>query len=84
MALTLRHQTKAQFAARLRERYRNASREEAARIATWLLNSIEAGDFTDLQVRTAFGLTSGQWTTLKAKLTTLRTNWLAVLAAAGE
>ena len=84
MALTLRHQTKAQFAARLRERYRNASREEAARIATWVLNSIEAGDFTDLQVRTAFGLTSGQWTTLKAKLTTLRTNWLAVLAAAGE
>ena len=84
MALVLRHQTKAQFAARLRERYRNASREEAARIATWLLNSIEAGDFTDLQVRTAFGLTSGQWTTLKAKLTTLRTNWLAVLAAAGE
>ena len=84
MALTLRHQTKAQFAARLRERYRNASREEAARIATWMLNSIEAGDFTDLQVRTAFGLTSGQWTTLKAKLTTLRTNWLAVCAAGGE
>ena len=84
MALTLRHQTKAQFAARLRERYRRASREEAARIATWMLNSIEAGDFTDLQVRTAFGLTSVQWTTLKAKMTTLRTNWLAVLAAAGE
>ena len=84
MALVLRHQTKAQFAARLRERYRNASREQAAHIATWMLNSIEAGDITDLQVRTAFNLTSGQWTTLKAKMTTLRTNWLAVRAAAGE
>lgn len=84
MALNLRYQTATQFAARLRERYRNASREECARIATWLLNHIEAGDFTDLQVRNAFGLTAGQYTTVKAKWTNLRTAFQAVQAATGE
>ena len=84
MALNLKHQTAAQFAARLRERYRNASKEECARIATWILNRIEAGDFTDTQVRNAFGLTAGQYTTLKSKWTNLRTNLLAVQAAVGE
>jgi len=84
MALVLNHQTATQFAAKLRERYRNASKEECARIATWILNHIEAGDFTDTEVRNAFSLTVTQWDTLKAKMTTLRTNWLAVQAAEGE
>jgi hypothetical protein len=84
MALNLQHQTPAQFAAYLRERYRNAKRDDVARLAKWILDHLEAGDFTDLQFRTAFGLTSGQWTTLKAKMTTLRTNYEAVQAAAGE
>jgi len=84
VALNLKHQSATQFAARLRERYRSASKEECARIATWILHHIEAGDFTDTQVRNAFGLTAGQYTTLKSKWTTLRTSWLAVQAAAGE
>lgn len=84
MALNLRHQTAAQFAARLRERYRSASREEAARIATWLLNRIEAGDFTDAQVRNAFGLTVTQYNQMKTRMANLRTAWLAVQAAQGE
>jgi hypothetical protein len=84
VALNLKYQTAAQFAARLRERYRHASREEAVRIATWILNRIEAGDITDTQVRNAFGLTAGQYTTLKSKWTNLRTNWLAVQSAQGE
>lgn len=84
MALNLRHQTAAQFAARLRERYRNASREEAARIATWILNRIEAGDLTDAQVRNAFGLTVTQYNAMKTRMTNLRTAYQAVQAAAGE
>lgn len=84
MALTLRHQTAAQFAARLRERYRSAGKEEAARIATWVLNHIDNGDFTETQVRNAFGLNVTQWNTLKAKMTTLRTQWQAIQAAQGE
>lgn len=82
--INLQHQTAAQFAARLRERFRNASREETARLAKWILDHLDAGDFTDTQIRNAFGLTAGQWTTLKAKMTALRTNYAAVQAAAGE
>ena len=84
MALNLRHQTAAEFAARLRARYKAARGNDCARIATWILNHLEAGDFTEAQLRNVFGLTAGQWTTLKANLTALRTDWLAVQAAAGE
>lgn len=84
MALRLRYQTAAQFAARLRERYRTASREEAARIATWLLDRIDAGDLTDVQVRSAFELTTQQYTALKTRMTALRDAYRAVQAAAGE
>lgn len=84
MPLNLRHQTPAQFAARLREHYRAASKTDAARIATWIMDRIDAGDLTVAQVRAAFGMTAGQWTTLQSKLTALRTNYLAVQAALGE
>ena len=84
MALRLRYQTAAQFAARLRERYRTATREEAARIATWVLARIEAGDLTDAQVRSAFGLTTQQYTGLKARMSTLRDAYRAVQQAVGE
>lgn len=84
MALNLQHQTPAQFAARLRQRYKSANKDEAARLAKWVLDHLEAGDFTDVQIRNVFGLTAGQWTTLKAKMTTMRTNYEAVQTAAGE
>lgn len=84
MALRLRYQTAAQFAARLRARYREATREEAARIATRILDWIDAGDITDAQVRTAFGLTAQQYTALKTRMTALRDAYRAVQAAAGE
>ena len=84
MALALNHQTAAEFAARLRARYLNSERVECARLAKWILDHIDAGNFTETQVRNAFGLTAGQWTTLKAKLTNLRTVYNAVLAAKGE
>jgi len=84
MALALKYQTAAQFADRLRARYLKAKREECARIAKWILDHIDAGDFTDTQVRTAFGLTTNQYNTLKTKWTNLRTAYNAVMAAQGE
>ena len=53
-------------------------------MATWILNRIDAGDFTDTQVRNAFGLTLGQYTTIKTKWTNLRTAYNAMRAAQGE
>ena len=78
------HQTGVQFAARFRALYKDSSKSECAKLATWILARITAGDFTDAQVRNAFGLTAGQWTTLKAKMTTLRDHYAAVEVAAGE
>lgn len=82
--LDLRHQTAAQFAARLRARFRSASRLDAARIATWVMDRIDAGDITDAQMRAAFSLTTAQWTALKTRLTTMRTAYRAIEAARGE
>lgn len=83
--LSLHHQTAAQFVARLRERYRGASREELARLAWWIIERVNAGDITDLQVRNAFGLTSAQYTTFKSnKLIPAHDAWALVLAAQGE
>jgi len=84
MALALQHQTLAQACDKLRQRYKTAGREEAARIAKFVLDHIEAGGVTDLQVRNTSGLTAGQWTTLKAKMTNMRGNYEAVQTAAGE
>lgn len=83
-APVLVHQTGAQLAARFREAYRNASDIRQARMATWLLARIAAGDFTDAQVRNAFGLTVTQYNNLKARMTTLRDQYAAVMAARGE
>ena len=84
MALTLQHQTPAEFVARLRERYRNSSREECARLASWLYDHYQAGDFTGAQLRSAFGMDTTQFNAFVTKVQALRTHWLAVQEAAGE
>jgi hypothetical protein len=85
VALNLNHQTAAEFATRLRQRFQTASRDEAARIAWWLIERINVGDITDTQARNAFGLTLTQWNTLKAnKLIPLHDAWAAIRQATGE
>lgn len=84
MSLNLKHATKTQLANAFRERYRNSSQVECARMATWLLNRIDDGTFTDAQVQSAFGLSAGQYTQMKNRFTNLRTAYNAVIAAQGE
>lgn len=84
MALNLNHQTAAQLAARLRAEYLGATRARSCQLAYWLIERINAGDFTDTQARNAFGLTTTQWTNLKStRLTPQHDAWAAVLAATG-
>lgn len=84
-AFTLNHQTGAQPAARFREMVRAASRERACYLAWWMLRRIAQGHTTDAAVRSAFGMTSGQWTTFKSSKVQPRADaWTAVLAATGE
>lgn len=83
-ALTMLHQTAAQFASRFREEVRQATRERACYLAWWLLRRISAGHITDAQCQTAFGMSASAWTTFKTNTVTPRSNaWAAVVAAAG-
>ena len=79
-----RWQTAGEFLDWLRAVYRNLSREQLARLATWITKRLDDGSVTATQLRNAFGLTAGQWTTLEAKMRALRAHWEAVDAAAWE
>jgi len=78
------HQTPAQFAARLRARYKDSSQIECAKLAKWILDHIDAGYFTDAQVRNAFGLNVTKWNAPKAKMSDLRAKYESLLSARGE
>jgi hypothetical protein len=84
MALLLKHQTAEQFVARLRAAYRDGQRERLVQIARFIIARIQAGDITDAQCRTAFGLNTTQWNTLKTKMQNLITAANAVESANGE
>jgi len=68
MALVLRHQTQAQFIARVREAYRTGDAATVVKIARFLLAKVQSGDLTQTQIRNAFGLTVAQWDVLKVKM----------------
>jgi hypothetical protein len=70
--------------ARMRELFRNNERERLCEIARWILARINAGDLTDTQVRTAFGLTAGQYNALKNRITALAAALDTVRGAKGE
>lgn len=73
MALTLRHQTAAQFAARfwakLRAAYVAGDKITYGRMIWWLYGKVQAGDLTNNDVRVSFNsaygrsLTLAQWNT---------------------
>ncbi len=84
MALLLKHQTAEAFIARVRQAYRDGDSERIIKIARFIIARIQAGDLTDAQCRTAFGLNTTQWNNLKTKMQ----NWItadnAVKSAVGE
>lgn len=85
MAITLQHQTVAEFLARFRAKYRRARREELARLARFLANRYQAGDITEAQIRTMFGIaTNPEWNAFRDKVIALRDGLNAVEAAEGE
>jgi hypothetical protein len=84
MALILKHQTAAEFIARFRGAYRNADRERLVQLAKFVISRLAAGDITDAQCRTAFGLNTTQWNTLKTKMNNYITASNTVQSAVGE
>jgi hypothetical protein len=84
MALLLKHQTQKQFIDRVREIYRDGDNARVIAVSRWAIAAIQRGDVTDDNFKEAFGLTSGKWNSLKAKMNA-RVNALNVLnSSAGE
>jgi hypothetical protein len=84
MALILKHQTVEAFVTKVRAAYRDGDPETLVKVARFLITKVQAGDLTEVQVRTAFGLNITQWNTLKTKMQNLINADNAVKSAVGE
>jgi hypothetical protein len=84
MALNLKHQTPAQFAARLKARFKAAEKYEKARIAAWMYDRVQAGDITVARIKSAFELTDPQWLTFRDRLMALKEHYDAIEAERAE
>lgn len=84
MALILKHQTRAQFLARLREDYRGSERDRTVHLGDRVLAMIGSGDLTDAELRAAFGLSVAQWAAAKARMQTRVNARQTIRAAVGE
>ena len=91
VALSLNHQTAAEFAARfwarLRDAYARGDKFEFSRLIWWIWNRIQLGDFTSDQVRLSFNaaygrsLNIGAWNTLvTTRFIPAKDRYLAMLA----
>lgn len=84
MPLILKHQTVEQFVARVRAAYRDSDKDRLIQIARFIIGGIQAGNFTDAQVRSAFGLNVTQWNNLKTKMQNYIAAHNTVQSAVGE
>jgi hypothetical protein len=84
MALILKHQTAEAFVARVRAAYRDGNTDVLVQVARFIIARIQAGDLTDAQCRTAFGLNTTQWNNLKTKMQALINADNSLKAAVGE
>ena len=91
MALTLQHQTAAEFAARfwqrLRRAYESGNKQEYHRLIWWVWTRIQAGDLTSDQVRLSFNAAYGrslnttQWNNLvTTRFVPIKDRYIAWLA----
>jgi hypothetical protein len=91
MALDLKHQTAAQFAARfwtkLRAAYQSGDKLTYHRMVWWIWARVQAGDLTNDQVRQSFNaaygrsLTLAQWNSfVTSRLVPIKDRYLAMIA----
>jgi len=91
MALTLNHQTSAEFAARfwlrVQKTYTRGDRLGFCRLVWWVWNQIQLGNLTSDQVRLSFNaaygrsLNTAQWNSfVTSTLIPAKDRWLAILS----
>lgn len=81
MAFNPKHQTKVQYLRRLRERYREATKMDACRLANRILRHLADGDVTVAQMQTAWNMTAQEWAAKAAQLQVRADKWIAFKAA---
>lgn len=80
-----KHTTKANLLQALREAYKDATKMETLRLGKKFINHINARDFTDIELRAAFGgLTNTQLTELKRRLVNVASLYDSLQVASGE
>lgn len=84
MTLVLKHQTKEQFITRFRDKYAASNREQCAKLSTWLLDKIDAGDFDDTEIRNSFGMSVVDWVSFRNELNNLRSSLRNIQNARGK
>ena len=68
----------------VRAHYKEATRDELAITAKWILDRYAAGDFTAQQLANAWGITLQQLSTLQTKMQNLVNSYTTVETAVGE
>lgn len=81
MAFNPKHQTKVQYLRRLRERYRDATKMDACRLANRILRHLADGDVTQAQMQTAWGMTAQEWAAKAVNLQVRADKWIVYRAA---
>jgi len=71
MAIILKHQTVEAFVAKVRAAYRDGDSATLVAISRFLIAAVQAGDITEAQIRTAFGVNTTQWNAIKAEMQAL-------------
>jgi len=84
MALSLKYATHTQALSALREAYKLSTGQETLRLATKLKTYIDAGDFTDSDIQSAFGLSVAQLAQFKARVAANANSHASIKSAVGE
>ncbi len=81
---TRRFQTIDEELAKIRIRYGKSKGVETCKIARWIVDRLNDGSVTVVQMRTAFGVTPAQWNSINGRMDTFANSLTSVENAVGE
>lgn len=80
----LHHATKDELLVVWRDLFRKTEKERAGALATWVLNHLEGGHWTDEQLRRVFSVSTNDYSSLKSRLESMRLAWNNTQVLRGE
>lgn len=81
---TGRFQTVGEELLKIRERYLKSTGIETCRIARWIVDRLNDGSVTVVQMRTAFNVTPAQWNSINGRMDNFSASLTSVENAVGE